>query len=86
MIISFTSLLAEELRRFLLIIRTCSFLTLLYVGVIYARLVYSWYKNILHIIALLIVFLAANKKKERDENNIKTRQQRDRDETGTRER
>ena len=30
-------------------------------------------------IAVLIVFLAANKRKEPDENNIKTRQQIDRD-------
>ena len=29
----------------------------------------------------MIVFLAANKKKESDENNIKTRQQIDRDKT-----
>ena len=41
---------------------------------------YTWYKNIVHIIAVLIVFIAANDlKKESDENNIKTRQQRDRD-------
>ena len=32
-------------------------------------------------IAVLIVFITANKKKEYDENNIKTRQRIDRDET-----
>ena len=32
-------------------------------------------------IAVLIVFLAANEKKESDEKNIKTGQQQDRDET-----
>ena len=58
------------------------FFTLLYVGDTYARLVYTWYKNIFCMIAVLIVFFAVNRgKKESDENNIKTRQQRDRDET-----
>ena len=61
--------------------RTLSYFTLLYVGYIYAMLVYTWYKNIFRMIAVLIVFLAVNKKKESDENNIKTRQQQDRDET-----
>ena len=37
MIISFTFLLAKDLRRFLLIIRTRSFFTLLYVGGTYTR-------------------------------------------------
>ena len=32
-------------------------------------------------IEVLIVFLAANEKQEYDENNIKTKQQQDRDET-----
>ena len=45
--ISFPFLLAKELRRFLLIIRTRTFFTLLYVGDTYARLVYTWYKNII---------------------------------------
>ena len=67
MIISFPFLTAKELRRLLLIIITCSFFTLLYVGGTYARLVYTWYKNIFHIIAVLIVFLAANEKNEYDE-------------------
>ena len=48
--------------------------TLLYVGGTYARLVYSWYQNIFHMIAVLIVFHAANEKKQ-NENNIKTIQQ-----------
>ena len=60
--------------------RTCSFLTLLYVGSKSARLVYTCYKNISHMIAVPIVFLAVNKKKESDENNIKMRQQWDIDE------
>ena len=47
----------------------------------YARLVYTWYKNIFRMIAVMIVFLAVNEKKEYDENSIKTRQRRDRDET-----
>ena len=43
---------------------------------------YTWYKNIFHMIAVLIVFLAVNReKKESDENYIKTRQQQDIDET-----
>ena len=77
----FPFLLAKELCRFLLITRTRSFLTLLYVGGTYVRLVYTWYKNIFRMIAVLIVFVAANEKKECDENNIKTRQQQDRDKT-----
>ena len=36
--------------------------TLLYVGGTYARFVYIWYQNIFHVIAVLIVFHAANKK------------------------
>ena len=42
MIISFPFLSAKDLRTSLLIMRTHSFLTLLYVGGIYARLVYTW--------------------------------------------
>ena len=43
---------------------------------------YTWYKNIFRVIAVLIVFLAVNeKKKESDKNNIKTRQRQDRDKT-----
>ena len=63
MIVSFLFLLAKELSRFLLIVRTFSFFTLLYVGGAYARLVYTWYKNIFHMISVLIVFLAANGEK-----------------------
>ena len=40
--------------------RTRSFLTLMYVGGTYTRLVYIWYKNIFRMIAVLIVFHAAN--------------------------
>ena len=40
--------------------------TFLYVAVTYARLVYTWYKNIFRMIAVLIVFIAVNKKKESD--------------------
>ena len=57
------------------------FLTLLYVGDTYARLVYTWYKNIFRTIAVFIVFFAVNGGDESDENNTKTRQQRDRDYT-----
>ena len=58
--ISFPFLLAKDLRRFLLIVRTRSFFTVLYVGGTYARLVYTWYKNICYMIAVIIVFLTAN--------------------------
>ena len=58
--ISFPFLLAKYLRRFLLVIRTCSFFALLYVEGTYARLVYTCYKNIFHMIAVLVVFLASN--------------------------
>ena len=34
----------------------------MYVGNTYARLVYSWYQNIFHVIAVLIVFHAGNEK------------------------
>ena len=61
--ISFIFVLSKDLRRFLLIMRTHRFFTLLYVGGTYARLVYTWYKNILHIIVVLIVFLVENEKK-----------------------
>ena len=79
--ISFPFLLDKDLRIFLLIVRTCSFFTLLYVGGAYPRLVYTWYKNIFHMIAVLIVFLRYSRKKESDEKNIKTRQRQDRDKT-----
>ena len=70
--ISFPFLLAKDLRRFLLIMRTRSFLTLLYEGGTYARLVYTWYKNIVHVIAVLIVSFAANKTRR---NLMKNHQQ-----------
>ena len=47
MIILFPFLRAKGLRRFLLIMRTCIFLTLLYVGVTYKSFVYTWCQNIL---------------------------------------
>ena len=37
------------------------FFTLLYIGGKYTRLVYTWYKNIFHMIAVMIVFLAVIK-------------------------
>ena len=57
---SFPFLRAKGLRTSLLIMRTCIFFTLLYVGDTYVRLVYTWYKNIFLMIAVLIVFHAAN--------------------------
>ena len=78
--IPFPFLRAKDLRTSLLIMIPPSFLTLLYVGGTYARLVYTWYKNISCMITVLIVFLPANKKKEYDEK-IKTRQRLDRDDT-----
>ena len=72
---------AKDLGTSLLIMRTCSFFTLLYVWGTYERLVYIGYKNIFRMIAVLIVFHAANKKNESDENNIETRRRLDRDET-----
>ena len=38
----------------------------MYVGGTYARLVYSWYQNIFHVIAVLIVFHAANEKTRKE--------------------
>ena len=61
MIIEFPFLRAKELHMFLLIMRTCSFFTPLYVGNKYVRLVYTWYKNIFRMIAVLIEFFAVNK-------------------------
>ena len=43
--ISFPFLLAKDSRRFLFIMITRSFFTLLYLGGTYARLVYTWYKK-----------------------------------------
>ena len=79
---SFPFLCAKDLRTSLLIMRTCSFFHLLYVGGTYARVVYIWYKNIFCMIAVLIVFHAENGGgNESGENNIKTRQRLDRDDT-----
>ena len=44
--------------------RNRSFFTLLYVAGTYARLAYIWYEYILCMISVLIVFHAANQKKE----------------------
>ena len=64
--ISFPFLLAKDSRRFLLIMRTCTFFAFLYVGGTYASSVYTWCKNTFYMISLLIVFLAAN----RGESNV----------------
>ena len=72
--ISFLLLLAKDLHRFLLIMRTRSFFTLLYMGDTYARLVYNWYNSIFHMIAVLMFYFAANRGGKSDKNNIKTRQ------------
>ena len=83
MIISFPFLRAKYLHRFPLIMRTCSFLTLLCIGGTYARLLYIWYKHIFDMIAVLIVFLAVNKKRnlmKKNQDETETRQRRDRDE------
>ena len=77
---SFPFLLAKDLRRFLLIMRTCSFLTLLYIGGTYARLLYTWYTNIFHMIAVLIIFLSVGEK-----NVMKTISKRDIDDTDKRQ-
>ena len=52
----------------------------MYVGVTYARFVYTWYTNISYMIAVLIVFLEVNgfflmkKKSKRDSDETETRQ------------
>ena len=51
-------------------------------GGTYARLVYTWYKNISHMTAVLIVFLAVNENKR---NLMKTMSKRDSDERETRQ-
>ena len=61
----FPFLLTKNIHGFLLLMRNRGFLTLLYVGVTYARLVYTWYKNIFYMIAVLIVYLTANNLKMR---------------------
>ena len=81
MVISFPFLRAEDLRRFLLIMRTRGFFTLLYVEGTYERLVYTWYKNIFRMIAVLIFSLAVNRKKgiwwKKYQNETATRQRQD---------
>ena len=52
--------------------------TLLYVGGTYAKLVYTWYKNIFRMIEVLILFYAANGAKmnlmKKNHNKTGTRQ------------
>ena len=79
--ISFLLLLSKDLHTPLLIMRTGSFFTPLYVGDTYTRLVYTLYKTIFRMIAVLIVFLAVNEKR----NTIKIISNRDSDETETRQ-
>ena len=63
MVLSFTFLCANDLRTSLLITRICTFfLSCTYAGT-YSALVFIWYKNIFHIIALLILFHAAKAEK-----------------------
>ena len=80
--ISFPFLGAKYFRTSLLIMRTLVFFTLLYVGGTYARLVYTWYKNIFCTIAVLIVFFAVNRKKS---DLMKTIPKQDSDKIETRE-
>ena len=47
----------------------------------YARLVYTWYKNIFRMIAVLIAFLAVNREKVIRLKQYKMRQQLERDKT-----
>ena len=61
--ISFPFLRANYLRTSLLIMKTRIF-NLLYVGGTHERLVYTWYKHIFCMIAVLIVLFEANKKEE----------------------
>ena len=64
--LSFPFLRAKDLRTSSLIMRTRSFFTLLFVGGTFTRLVYIWYKKIFPVIAVLIVFYAANREKNPD--------------------
>ena len=66
---SFQFLLAKDLPTSLLIMRTRRFLTILYVGITYATLVYTLYKNIFLMIAVIIAFLAMNQKKNMMKKN-----------------
>ena len=47
-------------------IRKCrrNVFTLMYIGGTYERLVYNWYNNIFRMLAVMIVFLVVNQKKE----------------------
>ena len=78
--ILFPVLLTKNIHRFLLLMRTRSFFTLLYVGGTYERLVCTWYKNIFYMIAILIVYLAENNK---NRNEMTTISKRDSNETET---
>ena len=79
--ILFPFIFAKDLCMSLLIVRTSSSFTLLYIRGAYARLVYTWYKNIVRMIAVLIVFIELKERKEYDGKNIKTRQRQYRDKT-----
>ena len=57
--ILFPFILTKNIHKFLFLMRTRIF-TLLYIGGTYARLVYTWYKNVFYMIVVLIVYLAAN--------------------------
>ena len=80
--ILFSFLLTKTIHRFLLILRTRSFFTLLYLEGTYARLVYTWYKNIFYMIAALIVYLA---EKYKNRNQMTTISKRDSDDTEMRQ-
>ena len=70
--ISLPFLLDKELLRFLLIMKTRVFYSPVRRGTC-ARLVHTWYRNIFHMIAVLIVFLAVNQKKRNPNKTISTR-------------
>ena len=61
--ISFPFIRAKGLRKSLLIMRTRSFFTLMYIQGTYVKLVYTWYRNVFRVIAVLVLFIAVNQKK-----------------------
>ena len=78
--ISFPLLRDKDLRTSLLIMINRSSFTFLYVGGTYARLLYTWYKNIFRLISVPIVFLAV---RGGERNLMKTISKRDSDKTKT---
>ena len=66
----FPFVLTKNIHRFLLIMRTQNCLFSLYVGIKYTRLVYTSYKHIFYMIAVLIVYIAANDKNRNEMKNI----------------